>query len=118
MSQVVRIHTSAFEPEVRARLRTVFEEHGGRIDPPVDGWDVTRLGSRIGFRLWGLWGPGGEGRLPIVARTLVGREGGHVVLDIELTSDMGWYAFRLPIVEQAYRRVFRDILGPLESLPE
>jgi hypothetical protein len=65
-----------------------------------------RLGSRLQFRMWGLYGPGRD-QLPMIVKAEVS-EVEHAVT-IAMTSNEGRYLVMLPAVPDAYDRQFEQI---------
>lgn len=73
------------------------------------------IGSRAKLRVWGLWGPRSYRRLPLKVRMRVlGDEGRAAFLHLQLLNDEGPYLFRLPALEPAYRRAYREIVDRLQ----
>lgn len=78
-------------------------------------WSVYGIGSRAKLRVWGLWNPKGYRRLPLKVRMRVlSDEGRAAVLHLQLLNDEGPYLFRLPALEPAYRRAYREIVERLQ----
>jgi hypothetical protein len=76
---------------------------------------VYAIGSRAKLRVWGLWGPRSYRRLPLKVRMRVlGDEGRAAFLHLQLLNDEGPYLFRLPALEPAYRRAYREIVDRLQ----
>lgn len=79
-------------------------------------WVVYSVGSRAMLRIFGLWGPRAYRRLPLKVRMRVSSsEGLRAVLHVQLLNDEGPYLVRLPTVELAYQRAYREIVERLES---
>lgn len=90
---------------------------GFRARPlPREGdWSVYAIGSRVLLRIWGLWGQRAYRRLPLKVRMRVlNGEDAATILLVQLLNDEGQYLVRLPMVEVAYRRYYREIIEKLE----
>jgi len=114
ITESVRIPISASKVNTRDLVAQVLiaQRSGRRLDAR-GGWDRVELGSRFWFRMWGLWLPGVEGRLPMIVGTRVSED--ESILEVELTSDLRFYAYRIPAVDLAYRHAFRRIVEDLET---
>jgi hypothetical protein len=83
---------------------------GARPEPVEGDWKVYEIGSRAGFRTWGLLGRKGYRRLPIRVRTRqFSTDDGSTRVQVELRNDEGPYVTRLPSVHVAYQRAFTEI---------
>ncbi len=113
---VVNERLHALEPPAGALgiAAAVMAREGGEVEQLTPTTLVATSGSRMARRVRGRIGRGARG-LPVVVRVEVSPAGRGAVLDVRMTSDEGWYLFRLPAVEDAYCTRFRRILADLHS---
>jgi hypothetical protein len=101
---------------VKAAVRLVLvEKHHGRLDKGDDEFPAIHFGSATSLRLWGLGGPRTYGRLPIIVRISVASRDGHSSVNVDLSSEEGFYLARLPGTEEHYRPRFSDLVDDLRS---
>jgi hypothetical protein len=117
ITETLTIRTTASEADAREIVRRVaVGERRGRSEPQSDSWDVVKLGSRWEFRMFGMWGPLIDRRLPIELRTKVGTEDGSTVVSLLFSNDEGPYLFRLPTVERLFPATYQLIASEIRSL--
>lgn len=112
---------TALAPDA-ARKRAISVLTGtfkGRILGPEGAWDVVGIGSRAGFRTWGLWGLRAHRRLPLVAHLRATANNVDATsIEVRFASDEGWYAYRLKAVERAYGRAYAELVAALREALE
>jgi hypothetical protein len=85
--------TAELEPSaVDAAISEALLRRRGRPAEPVrPGWRAIELGSALSFRIWGVWGPNGHRRWPLLASWWASPIGSASEVDIILTNNEGWY---------------------------
>lgn len=111
--------TAELEPgAVDAAIRDVLRRRRGRpAESARPGWRAFELGSALSFRIWGIWGPNGHRRWPLIASWWASPVGAASEVDVILASNEGWYLtypeFGLRKFEQHLDEVEHDIRAAL-----
>jgi hypothetical protein len=110
MSVTAELEPAAVDTAISEALR---RRRGRPADPARPGWRAFELGSALSFRIWGIWGPNGHRRWPLIASWWASPAGSASEVDIILTSNEGWYLtypeFGLRKFEQHLDEVEQDI---------
>ena len=69
-----------------------LERRKGRVVQDDAGSLGAKLGSRLGYRFWGAWGPYATYRLPLRVRLSFAPDGHQTVVHLEAETDEGWNA--------------------------
>ncbi|MGH3328986.1 MAG: hypothetical protein ACRDPT_14550 [Streptomycetales bacterium] len=93
---------------------------GGRCQRTEDSESLIELrstfGSRLAFRLFGVYMSAGRRRMPIKMETQVLAVGRHQTLvTIKACSDEGSYLYRLPTMEAEYERALTKLVSQVRA---
>ena len=112
---VVRREKIAAEESVDALAEVTSVLQNLRVNREHDesSWRVWEVGSRLRFRIWGMWGLGLRRRLPFVVKARVESNARDFALILHFESDEGRYLVRLPAVDAAYHSLFESIIAEL-----
>lgn len=112
---VIRREKIAAEESVDALAEVARVLRGLRVNREHDesSWRIWEVGSRLRFRIWGLWGLGVRRCLPFVVKARVESNARDLALSLHFESDEGPYLVRLPAVDAAYHSLFESIIAEL-----
>lgn len=90
-----------------------LERRKGRVRQDDAGSLSAKLGSRLGYRFWGAWGPYPTYRLPLTVRLTFASDGEQTSIRLEAETDEGWNAsypaFWTAFVRQAFTELDDDL---------
>jgi len=107
------LSSAASAEEVMVQLRRLPLGSAPRIIQPDSKTLLVSSGSRLRYRLLGMWSA--RQHLPLTLRFQLAPHGGDIVVKLTLTSDAGWYLVQTPMGRQAYRARFVDLLTAMKA---
>jgi hypothetical protein len=93
---------------VLERLRLL----GGEVLQSEDGDVSAKFGSRLSLRLWGLLT---DKDLPAIMVVSLREDRGELEIGARLTSDDGWYLFRMKMLDDRYQENFAAKLTAVQN---